>query len=63
MLKNPGRLLIEPICAEEDAQLRPCERRAIWADQISDRHLKALREAKVPDRFADLDGELKNWKA
>jgi hypothetical protein len=60
VLKKPWRLLIEPICAAEDAQLGPRKRRAISADQISDRG--ALCEAKVPERFADLDGELKNWK-
>jgi len=42
--------------------LKRRDRRAISAGEISDRHFAALREAKMPDRFADLDAELKNWK-
>jgi hypothetical protein len=34
----------------------------IAAGEVSDRQIAALREAKVPDRFADLDAELKDWK-
>lgn len=48
--------------AEEYERLKRCDRRAISAGEVLDRHVAALREAKVPDRFADLDTELKGWK-
>jgi hypothetical protein len=50
------------LSGEDYGQLRWCDRRALSAGEISDRHLAALREAKIPDCFADLDAELKNWK-
>jgi hypothetical protein len=39
-----------------------CNRRALSAGEISDRHRAALREAKIPESFGDLDAELKDWK-
>lgn len=50
------------ISAEEYARLKRRDRRAISAGEISAHHLAALRETKVPDRFADLNAELKDWK-
>ena len=58
-----GRPRTVLISAEEYERLKRRDRRAISAGDISDRHLAALREAKVPDRFADLDAELKDWKS
>lgn len=57
-----GRPRTVLISAEEYDRLKRRDRRAISAGEISDRHVAALRAAKVPDRFADLDAELKDWK-
>lgn len=61
VIKNvrPG---IVPISAEDCGRQKRGYRRAISAGELSDRHFAALREAKIPDRFADLDAELKTWK-
>jgi len=67
-LKNPvaitknGRPRTVLISAEEYERLKRRDRRVIAAGEVSDRQIAALREAKVPDRFADLDAELKDWK-
>lgn len=38
-------------------------RRAITSGEVSERQIAALREARAPDRFADLDAELKDWNS
>ena len=48
--------------AEEWARLKRRDRRVIAAGDLSDRHIAALRDARVPDQHADLDRELKDWK-
>jgi prevent-host-death family protein len=50
------------ISAEEYARLKRRDRRVIAAGELTDRHIAALRAAKVPDQYADLDRELQNWK-
>jgi len=57
-----GRPRTVLISVEEYERLKRRDRRAISADEISDRQFAAVREAKVPDRFSDLDAELKDWK-
>ena len=57
-----GRRRTVLISAEEYERLKRRDRRVITAGEVSARQIAALREAKVPDRFADLDAELKNWK-
>jgi prevent-host-death family protein len=57
-----GRPRTVLISAEEYERLKRRDRRVIAAGEVSDRQIAALREAKVPDRFADLDAELKDWK-
>jgi prevent-host-death family protein len=57
-----GRTRTVLISAEEYERLKRRDRRAITAGEVSERQIAALREAKVPDRFADLDAELKAWK-
>lgn len=47
---------------EEYERLKRRDRRAVPANEISERHFAALREAKVPDWCSDLDAELKDWK-
>lgn len=38
------------------------DRRVLGAGEVSERQVATLREAKVPDRFADPGAELKTWK-
>jgi len=57
-----GRPRTVLISAEEYERLKRRDRRALSAGEISDRQIAAVREAKVPDRFAALDAELKDWK-
>ena len=57
--RRPQTVLIS---AEEHERLNRRDRRVLTASEISDRQVATLREPKVPDRFADLDAELKDWK-
>jgi prevent-host-death family protein len=57
-----GRPRTVLISAEEYERLKRRDRRAISAAEVSERQVAALREAKVPDRFANLDAELTDWK-
>ena len=57
-----GRPRTVLISAEKYERLTRRDRRVITAGEVPDRQIAALREAKVPDRFADLDSELKDWK-
>jgi len=57
-----GRERTVLISAEEYARLKRRDRRVIAAGELSERQLAALRAAKVPDQYADLDQELKDWK-
>lgn len=57
-----GRQRTVLISAEEYERLKRRDRRVLAAGEISERQVAALRGAKVPDRFTDLDAELKTWK-
>jgi prevent-host-death family protein len=57
-----GRPRTVLISAEEYGRLKRRDRRVLAAGEISERQVAALRGAKVPDRFTDLDAELKTWK-
>jgi prevent-host-death family protein len=57
-----GRPRTVLISAEEYERLKRRDRRVITADEVSQRQIAALRQAKVPDRFSNLDAELKDWK-
>jgi prevent-host-death family protein len=57
-----GRERTVLISAEEYARLKRRDRRVIAAGELSERQVAALRDAKVPDRHADFDKELKDWK-
>lgn len=46
------------ISAEEYARLKRRDRKVISAGDLSDRHIAALENAKVPDQYAELDREL-----
>jgi prevent-host-death family protein len=57
-----GRERTVLISAEEYARLKRRDRRVIAAGELSERHIAALRDAKVPDQYADLDREIEDWK-
>ncbi len=50
------------ISAKEYARLKRRDRQVIAAGGVSERQVAAMREARVPDRFDDLDAELKDWE-
>ena len=50
------------ISAEEYARLKRRDRRVIAAGELTEQQVSGLREAKVPDRHADLDREIHDWK-
>ena len=58
-----GRERTVLLSAEEFHRLKRRDRRVIAAGELSERHVEALRNAKVPDQHAHLDDELKDWKA
>ena len=57
-----GRERTVLLSAEEYARLKRRDRRAIEAGELSDRHIEALRGARVPDQHAHLNDEIKDWK-
>jgi prevent-host-death family protein len=58
-----GRERTVLLSAEEFHRLKRRDRRVIAAGELSERQAEALRNAKVPDRHAHLDDEIKDWKA
>jgi prevent-host-death family protein len=56
-----GRERTVLISAEEYARLKRRDRRALWAEELSKKDLKAIAESAVPDEYGHLDQELKNW--
>jgi prevent-host-death family protein len=57
-----GRERTVLLSAEEYARLKRCDRRAISAGELPPQFVEAIREATVPDQYAHLDRELKDWK-
>jgi prevent-host-death family protein len=57
-----GRSRTVLISAEEYARLKRRDRRAIEAGELSKRQIAALRDANVPNQYANLDQELEDWK-
>lgn len=57
-----GRPRTVLISAEEYERLKRRDRQVMMAGEVSERQVAALRGAKVPDRFTNLDAELKDWK-
>jgi hypothetical protein len=49
------------ISAEEYARLKRRDRRVIASGDLSERQIAALRDAKVPDQYTDLDREIEDW--
>jgi prevent-host-death family protein len=58
IITKNGRDRTVLISAEEYARLKRRDRRVIATGELSERHIAALRTAKVPDQYADLDREL-----
>jgi len=55
-----GREQTVLLSAQEYARLKRRDRRVIAAGELSDRQVGAIRNARIPDRFADLDKEIKD---
>jgi prevent-host-death family protein len=62
MITKNGRERTVLISAEEYARLKRRDRRVIAAGELSERQIAAVRDAKVPDQYADLDREIDDWK-
>jgi hypothetical protein len=48
--------------SDQKDRLESRDRKVVAAEDLSDRYLEAIRDAKVPDEYAYLNEELKNWK-
>jgi prevent-host-death family protein len=57
-----GRERTVLLSAEEYSRLKRRDRRVVVAGELSERQSEAIRNAKVPDRYAQLDEEIKDWK-
>lgn len=51
------------VTAAEFHRLKRRDRRVVTAGELSEVQIDALRNAAVPDQYAHLDDELKDWKA
>ena len=58
-----GRERTVLVSAEEFHRLKRRDRRVVAAGDLTDRQMEAIGKAEVPDRYARLDDELKDWKA
>jgi prevent-host-death family protein len=55
-----GRERTVLLSAQEYARLKRRDRRVISSGELSERHVDAIRNARVPDQYADLDREIKD---
>ena len=56
-----GRERTVLLSAEEYARLKKRDRRALAAEEMSQRQVEAVRAAEVPAEFAALNEELEDW--
>ena len=56
-----GRERTVLLSAEEYGRLKQRDRRALVAEELTDRQLELIRNAKVPEEYAHLDAEIKDW--
>lgn len=56
-----GRERTVLLSAEEYARLRRRDRRVLAAEELSEQQIDAVRKARVPEHFAELDKELQDW--
>jgi prevent-host-death family protein len=50
------------ISADEYDRLKRRDREVLLAEELTDEEIEAIKRAKVPDEYAYLDEELKDWK-
>ena len=55
-----GRERTVLLSAQEYARLKRRDRRVVAAGELSERQVDAIRNARIPDRYADLDKEIKD---
>jgi prevent-host-death family protein len=55
-----GRERTVLLSAQEYARLKRRDRRVIAAGELAERQVDAIRNARVPDQYADLDIEIKD---
>jgi hypothetical protein len=58
----PTYLWIMSTMGTDDTVTVSRDRRVIAAGKLSERQVDATRNARVPDRYADLDREIEDWK-
>lgn len=61
IVRNHGQDEIVMLSADEYMRLRRRDREVLTVDAFSDDELAAIALARVPERFAHLDAELKDW--
>ena len=57
-----GRERLVLLSVEEYERLKRRDRRVGLTAELSDEWIEAVEKAKVPDQYAYLDAELKDWK-
>lgn len=57
-----GRDRLVLLSIDEYRRLMRRDRRVFLTSELSDEQLEAISKAKVPDEYAYLDAELKDWK-
>jgi prevent-host-death family protein len=57
-----GRDRLVLLSFDEYQRLMRRDRRVFLTSELSDEQLEAVSKAKVPDEYAYLDAELKDWK-
>lgn len=57
-----GRERLVLLSADEYRRLMRRDRKVFAASELTDEQLEAISKAKVPDEYAYLDAELKDWK-
>ncbi len=57
-----GRDRLVLLSVEEYRRLKRRDRRVFSIDEITDEQLAAVEAARVPEQYAYLDAELKDWK-
>jgi prevent-host-death family protein len=57
-----GRERTVLLSAEEFHRLKRRDRRVIVAGELTEAQVEAIRNAKVPEQYAQFDEELKDWK-
>lgn len=57
-----GRERLVLLSVEEYRRLKRRDRRVFSIDEVTDEQLAAIEAARVPEQYAYLDDELKDWK-